>query len=141
MTLERMIEWIEKNYPIDRYDNVYDLIRDVEQRINSDGNDMNPQVKQLLLDEFAQQFDPRYRELLQRRADQQLAADMLGGGQIPKSLADEIIEDLKRPEIMGIDMSQYSTRVETVQPPPVTRFEPTTFVDRVKIWFGKLFRR
>ena len=142
MTLERFSEWVQKNYPPDRYDNVFDLIRDVEQRVNSDGNEMNDKVKQLLLDQFAPIFDPRYRQLLQRREDEQQAADMLGSGKIPRSLADEIIEDLRQPEIMGVDISEYSTTREDIIPPEVKRFTSRIpFTTRISGFFKRIFGR
>lgn len=146
MTLERFDEWVRKNYPIDQYDNVFDLMRDVEQRVNGDGHDLNDNVKQLLLDKFAPDFDPRYRELLQRREDQQQAADMLGSGKIMQSITDEIVESLNNPrsEIMDIDMTEYATTRETVVPPEIRNFYQTrqTFFGRIASTFRRvLFRR
>ena len=103
---------------------------------------MNDKVKQLLLDQFAPIFDPRYSQLLQRREDEQQAADMLGSGKIPRSLADEIIEDLRQPEIMGVDISEYSTTREDIIPPEVKRFTSRIpFTTRISGFFKRIFGR
>lgn len=105
MTLERFKEWVEKEYPIDRYSNVYDLINDVEQRVNSDGNEMNPQVRQLLLEQFLPQFDAQAREILERQKDKEKVSDLVGGALL-RGTTDEMIADLQKSEVMGIDTSQ-----------------------------------
>jgi len=143
MTLELFEAWIQKNFDLDRYGNVYDLINDLEQRVNSDGNEMNEKVKQLLLEKFSSYYDPRIRMMQERLADQQRAADMLGNGKILESLSDEILEDMRNPraEIMGIDMTEYATTEESVIPPEIVRFaQRQTFFGRIVGTFRRLLR-
>jgi len=143
MTLELFEAWIQKNFDLDRYGNVYDLINDLEQRVNSDGNEMNEKVKQLLLEKFSSYYDPRIRMMQERLADQQRAADMLGNGKILESLSDEILEDMRNPraEIMGIDMTEYATTEESVIPPEIVRFaQRQTFFGRIVSTFRRLLR-
>ena len=143
MTLERFSSWVEQNYPPDRYDNVYDLINDVEQRVNADGNEMNEKIKQLLLDNFASYYDPRIRMAEQRLAEQQQVADMLGNGQIARGYSDDMVESFnsQRSEIMDIDFSEFSTTQEQVTPPEIRVFSNEPVLTRVKGFFASSFRR
>ena len=143
MTLERFSEWIEQNFTLDRYGNVYDLINDVERRVNSDGNEMNDQVRQLLLENFSSYYDPRIRYMEERLAEQQKAAELLGNGKIMESLSDEILRDLRNPsaEILGIDMTEFATKQESVVPPEIQRFaQRQSFFQRIASGFRRLFR-
>ena len=113
-------------------------------RINRDGNQMNDNVRQLLLEEFAEFYDPRIRLARERYEEQLEIAEFLGNGEIPKNFTDEIIESLQRPEIMDIDFSQFQTRREQVIPPEIKRFveqnRPNTIVRAVQR-FLNWFRR
>lgn len=115
----------------------------LEQRVNSDGNEMNDKVRELLAEKFASYYDPRVRYLQEKLAEQQEAADMLGSGKIPESLSDEMVRDLKSPraEILGIDMTEFRTDREYVVPPPIVRYEMRqTFFQRIASGFKRLFR-
>lgn len=143
MTLERFSEWIEQNFSLDRYGNVYDLVNAVEQRVNSDGNEMNDNVRQLLLENFASHYDPRIKAMEERLAIQQEVADMLGSGKVIESLSDEILQDLRNPraEILGIDMTEFATTRESVIPPEIQRFaHRESFFTRVVSTFRKFLK-
>lgn len=124
MTLERMVEWISKNYPPDSYFTVDDLIRDVEQRFNQDGHDMNDNIRQLLMDEFTKEFSPEYREFRERQEERQRIAELIGSGEIPQSMTDQMVETLENPiaNFLGIDVTEYSTTREEVVPPEIKKF-------------------
>ena len=145
-TLERLIEWVDRNYPADRYFSPEDRFADVEMRFNSDGNEMNDTVRQLLLDHFTLEYEPEYRDMQQREEEQRQIQEVITGSrELPSSLADQIVEDLNRPEIMGIDMSQFRTDREYVTPPIIERFTRQTglgklgvLVSRARSFFGRL---
>lgn len=144
MTLERLSEWVRENYPPDRYFTADDLISDVEQRFNADGHDMNDNIRQLLMDQFTQEFSPEYRKMRQRMEEQKQIAELLGNGEIIQSLSDEILDDMRNPssEIMGIDMTEFSTQKEEVYPPEIVRFaQSQSFFGRLTSGFRRIFRR
>ena len=119
MTLERFKEWVEDNYPSEKYDNVDDLIRDVENRVNGDGHVMNDQIKQMLLDEFSMSFSNR--------------------PQAPE----------REPEIMSIGegfasnepIGQPAQKQSAIQviPEPVPEEKPSA-LNRLKTFFRRIFR-
>lgn len=76
-----------------------------------------------------------------RRQEDQLVADMLGSGQIMRSLSDEIVDDLRNPksEIMEIDMGEYATTRESVVPPEIQKFAERKQGSLSR--FGSFFKR
>ena len=144
MTLERLSEWVRENYPPDRYFTADDLISDVEQRFNADGHDMNDNIRQLLIDQFTQEFSPEYRRMRERMEERKQIAEFIGNGELMQSLSDEILADMQNPssEIMGIDMTEFSTQKEEVYPPEVVRFaQSQNFFGRLTSGFRRIFRR
>lgn len=141
MTLERFKEWIDKNYPADRYFSAEDRLSDIELRVNSDGNELHPNVRQELLSQFMQDYDPVFREM-QKRAEEKLEiARFLGNGEVPVSWSDEYIAELNRPEIMDIDFSQFQTQREEIYPPEITRFQRQSGLGAITSSIKGFFRR
>lgn len=141
MTLERFKEWVEKEFDVDSYASADELIYNVESRMNADGHDMNPNVKQLLMDQFVPYYEPIIRAIRQRQEDAQRAADLLGSGKIPQSLSDEMLERAESPEILGIDFSQFQTTREDVYPPEIKKFvRSQSFFSKIASGFKRLFR-
>ena len=113
----RFKEWADKNYPAENYFSAEDRLSEIETRMNSDGRNMPEKLRQSLLEDFQIDYDPVLREM-QKRAEEKLEiARFLGNGEIPKSMSDEVIESLQRPEIMDIDLSSFRTDRENVYPP------------------------
>ena len=123
-----------------------DLIADVKMEFISRGKQFPGGNAEY---EIRKRFEFRipYEEMERRRREDQQIADMIGSGNIYRSISDEIIDDLNRPEIMGIDVSEFSTQRETVVPPEIVRYaqreasRPSQFVQRIKTWFGRLINR
>lgn len=82
---------------------------------------------------------------MQKRQDEQKQiAEFIGSGNVPKSISDEIVDDLRSPraEIMDIDMTEYATKRESVIPPDIVRYaQSATFFGRLSERFRRLFRR
>lgn len=76
-----------------------------------------------------------------RQDEQQQIAEFIGSGKVPQSLSDQILDELRRPEIMGIDISEYATTKETVIPPEIVKFaQRQTFFQRIAGTFRRLLR-
>ena len=144
--MERLLEWCDRNYPADRYFSVQDRFADVEMRFNSDGNEMNDTVRQLLLDHFTLEYNPGYRAMQERMEEQKQIQEILTGSrELPVAFGDQIIADLNRPKILGIDMREFRTDKEYVVPPAIERFTRETgygrlgkLVSRARSFFGKI---
>lgn len=117
------------------------MIYDVEQQFNKDGRYFPVEARDSIREIFT--YRREYVEMQRREDEQKQIADFIGGGQVLTSLSDEIIEDLNKPEIMGIDISQYSTTEETVVPPEIVKFysPQPSFLGRLANRFRSLFRR
>lgn len=79
-----------------------------------------------------------------REEEKKEIANLIGSGEIMKGMTDEIVESFNRPEIMGVDISEYSTTREDVIPPEIQKFyssDRTTFFGRIASSFKRLFRR
>ena len=79
-----------------------------------------------------------------RQDEQKQIADFIGGGQVMESITDEIVDDLRNPkaEIMGIDMTEYSTQQESVVPPDIVKFaQRQNFFNRLVGSTRNIFRR
>lgn len=120
----RFEEWANKNYPAENYFTAEDRLADIETRMNADGRAMPNSLRQSLLQDFQVDYDPVLRARAARYQEQLEIARFLGNGQIPTGWSEEIIASLQKPEIMGIDFSQFSTMREDIEPPKITRFEP-----------------
>lgn len=79
-----------------------------------------------------------------RQDERKQIAEVIGGGQIYESLSDKIMDDLNNPraEILGIDMSEYSTTKESIIPPDIIKFaEKETFFGRFTSRIRRMFGR
>ena len=118
-------------------------------RFNADGNEMNDTVRQLLIDHFTLEYEPAYRAMQEREEEmRQVQEALTGSREIPVSVPDQIIAELNRPEIMGIDMTQFRTDKEYVVPPVIERFTRQTgfgklgsLISRARSFFGRLLGR
>lgn len=90
------------------------------------------------------QYQREYIEMQKRQDEQKQIAEFIGSGQVPQSISDEIVDDLRSPraEIMDIDMTEYATKRESVIPPDIVKYAQTaTFFGRFTERFRRLFRR
>lgn len=90
------------------------------------------------------QYRREFAEMQTREEEKKEIANLIGSGEIMKGMTDEIVESFNRPEIMGVDISEYSTTREDVIPPEIQKFyssDRTTFFGRIASGFKRLFRR
>lgn len=77
-----------------------------------------------------------------REDERKQIAEAIGGGQVYESLSDEILDDMNKPEIMGIDVSEYATTRETVIPPDIEKFVyKQSFINRLSTGFRNTISR
>ena len=140
MTYSAIWEWIYENFDVNNYLTPEELIYDVEQQFNADGRYFPPESRDLIHERF--QYRRVYAEMQRRQDEQKEIAQFIGGGQVYESLSDEILDDLKKPEIMGIDVEEYATTRETVVPPDITRYaKSVTWFSRLSNRFRGFFKR
>jgi hypothetical protein len=133
---DKIWEWIYANYDVNNYFTPEELLFDVENQFNRDGRYFPPEARDLVKERF--QYRREYAEMQARQDEQKQIAEMIGSGKVIESLSDEILDDLRRPEIMGVDISEYATVKETIIPPDIIKFaEKRSVLGR----FGQLFRR
>lgn len=145
MGYKEIWEWVYEHYDINQYFTPEELIYDVQREFNRTNSYFPPQAADLIKERF--QYRREYAEMQRRQDEQQKISDLIGSGVIAESLQDQMIADLNRPEIMGIDVSEFSTQREAVVPPEIIRYaerqanRPSQFIQRVKTWFGRLWNR
>lgn len=120
-----------------------ELLYEVENDFNRNGRYFPPEARDLIKERY--QYRRIYAEMQRREDEQKQIAEYIGGGQVYKSLSDEILDDMKNPraEIMGIDMTEYATTRESVIPPDIEKFayrNPSFFTKVVSKFIG-FFRR
>lgn len=100
------------------------------------------QAEDLVKERF--EYRREYQEMEKKQAEQQEIADMLGSGTVPTSLSDEILEDLNKPEIAGIDFSDFIKTREEPIPAEIRKFYETrrqSFFGRIASGFKRIFGR
>ena len=136
-----MWEWAASTRDLNSYFTADDLLQDLRSEFMQRGKEFPKGAE----DHIRKQFDFRvpYEEMQRQKQEDQLVADMLGSGQVMQSITDQVIEDLNRPEIMGIDISEYSTQKESVVPPEVRKFikQETGIRGRIRGLFKRIFGR
>ena len=126
-----MADWVADNYDMTAFRSFDELIDKVKTDFKIDGIQWQDQFEPYIREEYSQVFtlqqletDPAYRRQQRELADKQLAAELLGNGEVYRGYSDDIVAEFNKPEILGIDFSQFSTRREDIEPPKITRFEP-----------------
>ena len=141
MTYSQIAEWVRENFDLNNYFSVEELLYDVKNEFNRTRAYFPIEAEDLLREQF--QYRREFAEIQERLAEQQKAADLLGNGRIMESLSDEILQDFRNPnaEILGIDMTEFATKQESVIPPEIQRFaQRQSFFTRIAICFKRLFR-
>lgn len=141
MTYQEIWEWIYENMNVNQYWSAEDLLYDVEKTFNKTNSYFPPEARDLVKERF--QYRREYQEMEDRQKEQKQIADFIGSGKVIESMSDEILDDLRQPEIMGVDISEYATHKEVVVPPEIKKFYQTkeTFFGRIAGRFKRLFRR
>ena len=135
-------EWIYNNFDLNNYLSAEELLYDVENEFNRTKSYFPEQARDLVRERM--QYQREYREMQERQDEQKQIADFIGGGQVMESITDEIVDDLRNPkaEIMGIDMTEYSTQQESVVPPDIVKFaQRQNFFNRLVGSTRNIFRR
>ena len=147
MTYSQIFEWVTKNFNLENYFSPEELLYDVELEFNRTHAYFPEEARDLIRANW--QYRDEYAELQRREEDQREVQEILTGSpEIKPSIPEQIIEELNRPEIMGIDMTQFRTDKEYITPPAIERFTRETgvrtlgrLVSRARSFFGKLFGR
>jgi hypothetical protein len=142
MTYQQIFEWIYQNYDLNNYFSAEELLYDVKNEFNRTHAYFPIEAEDLVKERF--QFRREYAEMQAREEEQKRIAEFIGGGEIPTSISDEIVEDLQshESEIMGIDMTEFATKRETVVPPEIVKYATRqSTLGRFAGLFRRLFRR
>ena len=124
MTYDDMFDYIIEHNDVTQFNNADDLIQKakmdwMEQGLEFPGGNAEDAIRERFM-EYQQSLpysDPEaYQRLQEKMAQDQLVADMLGNGQIARGYSEDIIADMNRPEVMGIDLSN----VVPQKPEPTT---------------------
>lgn len=102
------------------YFSAEELLYDVEKMFVKTNSYFPPEARDIIRERM--QYQQVYREMQKREAEQQQISEFIGSGNIPQSISDQIVDDLNKPEIMGIDFSQYATTKESIIPPDIQKF-------------------
>jgi len=129
MTYAQVAEWIWENFDVNNYFTPEELIYDVKNRFNQDMTYFPIQAEDNIREMF--QFRREIQEREERDAEQRKIAEYVGAPM--ESITDEVIQDMQRPEIEMIPLSEIATTRETVRPPVIERLARDT-------WFSKLSR-
>lgn len=128
-----------ENFSIQGYFSAQDLINDVRAEFQRTNSPFPEQAEDLIRYRFG--FRSEYAQMQAKQDEAKEIAELIGGGQVYESLSDEILDDLRRPEIMDVDISEYATTKETVIPPDIIRFaEKQTFFGRIASGFRRILR-
>lgn len=142
MTYSQIFEWVYEHFDLNQYFSAEDLLYDVKNMFNKTNSYFPIEAEDLIKERF--QYKREYEEMERIQAEQQKIADLIGSGQVPQSLSDEIIQDFRKPEIMDVDFSDLITTKEEVIPPDIRKFYETrkeTFFGRIASTFRSIFRR
>lgn len=134
-------EWIYENYDLDGYFSSEELLYDVENEFNRTKAYFPIEARDIVRERF--QYRAQYAAMQATEDENQKIADFIGSGNVPQSLSDQMLEDIRRPEILGIDMSEFVTTKETIIPPDIIKFadRQRSVFGRFRSLFGRLFRR
>ena len=125
---------------MNQYFSAEELLYDIENEFNHTKSYFPPEARDLVRERF--QYRRIYAEMQQKEDEQRKISELLGSGHIPKSTTDEIIDNLRRPEILDINIEDLVTTKETVIPPEIKRFATrNTFFGRIASGFRRLFQR
>lgn len=140
MTYSQIWEWIYANYDLNNYLTDGELIYDVKNDFIKSKSYFPVEAEDLIRERF--QYMREYREMQRIQDERKQIAEVIGGGQVYQSLSDEILDDMSKPEIMGVDISEYATTKETIIPPDIVKFaEREGFFGRLTKRFIGFFRR
>ena len=142
MTYSQIWEYVYEHFDLNQYFSAEDLLYDVKNMFNKTNSYFPIEAEDLIKERF--QYRREYEEMERINAEQQKIADLIGSGQVPQSLSDEIVQDLRKPEIMEVDFSDLITTKEEVIPPEVRKFyeiRKETFFGRIASTFRSIFRR
>ena len=147
MTYAQIFEWVTEHFDMNNYFSVEDLLYDVKNEFNRTRAYFPIEAEDLLREQF--QYREQYAQLKEREEEIRDVQEILTGSrEIPVPFQDQVIEELNRPEIMGIDMTQFRTDKEYVTPPIVQRFARVSgvgtlgrLVSRARSFFGRLLGR
>ena len=116
------------------------MLYDVKNEFNRTGSAFPVQAEDIVKERF--QYRSEYAEMQRRQDEQKQIAEFIGSGQVYESLSDEILDELRRPEIMDINIEDLVTTKETVIPPDIVRYvRKETFLSRIANRFRSLFNR
>ena len=140
MSYAQIWEYVYANFDINAYLTPEQLIYDVEQMFNQSKSYFPVEAKDLIRERF--QYRREYAEMQRIQDERKQIAEVIGGGQVYQSLSDEILDEMNKPEIMGVDISEYATTRETVVPPDIVKFaEREGFFGRLTKRFARFFGR
>lgn len=132
-------EWIYANYDVQNYLSAEDLLYDVESQFNRDGRYFPPEASDLVKERF--QYRQAYIEMQKKEDEAKQISEFIGSGELPISISDQIVEDLRRPEIMDVDISDLvGQRPEPVPQDIVNFANRQNFFTRIASGFKRLFR-
>lgn len=140
MTYSQIWEWIYKNYNINDYITPEQLLYDVKNDFVKTNSYFPVEAEDLVKERF--QYRREYAEMQRIQDERKHIAEVIGGGTVYESLSDEILDEMNKPEIMGVDISEYATTKETILPPDIVKFsEREGFFGRLTKRFIGFFRR
>ncbi len=142
ITYQEIFEWIYENYNLNDYLSAEELLYEVKNDFNRTQSYFPIEAEDLVKERF--QYRREYAELQSREDEKKQIAEMIGGGQVMEGMTDEIVDDLRKPEILGVDVSEYATTREEVIPPEIEKFyssDKGTFFGRIASGFKRIFRR
>jgi len=136
MTYAQVAEWIWENFDVDNYFTPEELIYDVKNRFNQDMTYFPIQAEDNIREMF--QFRRERKESEERDAEQRKIAEYVGAPM--ESFTDTMIEEMQRPEIELVPISEFATTRETVRPPVIERLAKDTFFSRLSRGISKFLR-
>lgn len=150
MTYADLFEYISEHFDLTEFSNADQVIQVAkrhwqQQGLEFPGGDAEDSIRGDF-EQFQQSLPYTNPEVWQRiqekRVNDQLVADMLGSGKVMESLSDQVVQEMKSPrsEIMGIDMTEYTTTRESIIPKEAEILRPTFFT-RIVNTFRNFFRR
>lgn len=102
MTYDRLWSWIVENYDFKNYLGPDELAYDVRQRFEKDGHYFPDKLNDVIVQRF--QYRDAYVAKQEMEDEQRQIAEYLGSGEPYKSISDEIVDDLRKPEILDVNI-------------------------------------
>lgn len=139
MTYKAIWEWAVANYDMQAYFSAESLIYDIKNQFAKDGRFFPDGAEEVIKYNF--QFRPAYVEMQKREDEAKKISEFIGSGELPVSISDEIVEDLRRPEIMDVDISDLvGQRPEPIPQDIINFANRQNFFTRVAGGFKRLFK-